>query len=145
MTVRTWFTLSALAIVALFVAVGVRLFAPVSPPDMFARVGETRIDGVLVEGCWPQRGDDLRCVEGDDEPEPTQIPADGDMRVVVVYPAQPEDGTIEIVQDGDTVIEQDWTEQAFAYELEPGDYGMTAAALYPEDTTVTHRFALTVE
>lgn len=145
MTVRTWFTLSALILVALCVAIVAKLLAPASPPAILARVDETRLEGALVEGCWPQRGDDLRCEEGGDaDPERRTIPPEGEFRVVVAFPTDPEDGSVRVVdEDGEPVIDEDWDERV-PYELDPGDYELEVRADYPAEARVAYTFPFTV-
>ena len=144
MTVRTWITLSLLLLVAMTVAVFVRFLAPVDAPPVLARVGDERIEGVLDEACWPQRGGELRCTEGDEGPRAEgTLPDEGTMRLIVAYPAQPEEGRIEIVRGGDRVLRTDWDDE-IDYELDRGTYTMTADARYPEDAFVRYRFAFRV-
>lgn len=144
MTVRTWITLSLVILVALTVAILVRLLAPVDAPPILARVGETRIEGSLVEACWPQRGGDLRCEEEDRrDVEVTAIRSEGELRLIVAYPAQPEDGSVEITGDEDRVLRKDWDDE-IAYDLDRGSYTMVVHAVYPEGAFVRYRFGLRV-
>jgi hypothetical protein len=146
-TVKAWFTISALVLVALAAAVVIRFLAPVDPPPIFVRSGAVRLVGVLDEGCWPQRGSDLRCKEGPDErPQTGTLPAEGKLRVVVAYPAQPDDGsgTITITDSsGDEVLDEKWDE-SIDYELESGSYTMTADARYPAEAFVRYVFRFRV-
>jgi hypothetical protein len=149
-TVRTWVTLSVLVLVALTVAVFARFLAPVDAPPVLLRVGQTRIEGARDEANWPQRGGDLRYEEQDRESPadvPT-IPREGEFRIVVAFPAQPEDGTIEIERnnergDEERVLREDWTDD-LRYELEPGSYTLLAYAEYPDDAFVRYRFGFLV-
>jgi hypothetical protein len=144
MTVRTWITLSLFLLVAMTVAVFVRFLAPVGAPPVLARVGEVRVEGALDEACWPQRGGELRCTEGDDGPRAdATLPDEGKLRLIVAYPAQPEGGRIDIRRDGESVLRTDW-EDEIAYELEPGTYTMIADATYPQDAFVRYRFAFRI-
>ena len=144
MTVRTWITLSLLLLVAMTVAVFVRFLSPVDAPPILARVGDARLEGVLDEACWPQRGGELRCTEGDDAPRAgTTLPGEGKLRLIVAYPAQPEEGRIEITRDDERVLRKDWDDE-ITYELDPGTYTMTADARYPEDAFARYRFAFRV-
>jgi hypothetical protein len=144
MTVRAWFTISALVLLALSAAVIVRLLAPVAAPEILARVGDTRLDGTRIASCWPQRGNDLRCEEGgDDDRELRTIPSSGRMRLIVTYPAQPEKGWVRIDGENDDVAKRDWDDE-FRYNLEPGEYQMVAHADYPQNARVRYRFAFRV-
>lgn len=144
MTVRTWITLSVLILVALSVAIVVRLLAPVEAPPILVRSGDVRLDGSLVESCWPQRGGDLRCEEGGRfATEVRTIRPEGELRVIVAYPAQPEDGSIEIVRDGGGKKTYDWDDEV-SYDLEPGTYSITARAEYPLDAHVVYRFGFSI-
>ena len=144
MTVRAWFTISALVLVALSVAIVVRLLAPVQAPEILARVDDVRLEGVLVESCWPQRGNDVTCKDGPDEdPETRTLPSSGTLRFIVTYPAQPDDGSIVIEGEGEEIRKRSWDDD-IRYELEPGDYTIEAQADYPQDAYVRYRFAFTV-
>jgi hypothetical protein len=143
MTVRTWITLSVLILVALSVATVVRLLTPVVP-EVVARSGETHLDGTLIETCWPQRGGDLRCEKGDDRGEVVAVEADGTFNVIVVYPAQPDEGRLQIRRGGKTVVDTDDWERELDYDLEAGTYELIAEGRYPEDAFVRFRFAFRV-
>jgi hypothetical protein len=145
-TVRTWFTISVLVLVALSAAVVVRFLAPVDPPPIFVRSGESRLVGSLDKGCWPQRGGDLRCEEGGDgeRPRAGTIPREGKLRVVVAYPAQPEDGRIRIVRfPSREVLDEEWSE-SIDYKFEAGTYVMSADARYPEKAYTRYVFRFRV-
>lgn len=143
MTVRAWFTISALMLLALTAAVLFQFLRPVPAPEILMHVGDTRIEGSLDRYCWPQRGGDLRCAGGGGgEAETQPIPASSTFRLVVAYPAQPEEGTVRVVSrdTGETVLRRDWA-RSVPYELEPGTYFVEAEARYPADAVVRYRFA----
>jgi hypothetical protein len=144
MTVRTWFTLSALAIVALFAASAYFfLFRTIPVPEIVAGVGDIRIEGAMRETCWPQRGE-LECETGDEEVAEVEIPPSGEMRFVVLFPTQPDDGTIRITDErGLSVLETEWTREV-SYTLESGTYNLEVAASYPEEASLLYAFRLIV-
>lgn len=142
MTVRTWFTISALVLVALAAAFAFRLFTSIPPPEIIVRVGEARVQGSLRAYCWPQRSG-VKCDQ--QEPESRRaatIPSSGRMRFVV-YPVPPEKGrvTIRDAETGETVLTKLWTER-FSYELEPGRYTIDARGEYPPEAYVRYLFSV---
>jgi len=144
MTVRTWITLSIAILVALSVAIVVRLLAPVPHPPILARSGEARLEGRLIEACWPQRGGDLRCEKGSGTNDPMTIPGEGELRIVVAYPAQPEEGSLRVMRGRKTVLgSKDWEDEV-TYDLDAGTYELIAEARYPQDAFVRYRFAFRV-
>jgi hypothetical protein len=144
-TVRTWLTISALALLALGIAVAVRFTSQPDPPPILARAGEVRLEGTMEAACWPDRGNEVRCREGSDEARPPAraIPPAGSIRLIVAFPVQPERGQIRILRDGDVVNEGGWTERV-AYDLEPGRYELVAEARYEQSTYVRWRFPFAV-
>ncbi len=77
---------------------------------------------------------------------PGRYRAKGRLRVVVAYPAQPEDGSGSITitdSSGDEVVDEKWDE-SIEYELDPGSYELTADARYPEDAFVRYVFRFRV-
>ena len=143
MTVRAWFTISAIVLVTLTAAVIYRLFAPVPTPEIVARADSVRLGGSRERACWPQRGGDLKC-EGPDRAGVTlqKLPRSGRLRFVVTYPVQPEDGTIRVVSrsTGKTVLRSDWR-RSLRYDLEPDTYFAVAEARYPRGAFLRYRFA----
>jgi hypothetical protein len=145
-SVRTWFTLSALAMLALAAAFVYRfLIAPLSPPEILVRVDDVRLEGVQTSACWPQRGSELRCDDAEPSaPAATDIPRSGTLRLVAAFPEQPLEGTVVIAADrGPTVLEEEWARDV-PYALEPGTYLMTAEARYPADAFVRYLYRLRV-
>lgn len=142
MTVRAWFTISALVLAALAAAFVFRLFAPVPAPEVVARAGEVRLDGEMRETCWPQRGGDVRCRRGDADPRGGTLPGRGTLRMIVTFPTQPEDGYVSITGPEDLRV--DGWRRNVAYDLPPGDYEMTAQATYPGDAFVRYAFRFSV-
>lgn len=147
MTVRAWFTISAVALGVLAVAFALRFSSPAKAPRLFASVGATRLEAAYRGSCWPQPGGRLRC-----ERDPGRKPADGPritgrgtLRVVADYPVQPTGGTIMVSRAGarDPVIRSDW-ENRLPYELDPGAYVMRADARYPPRGYVRYDFAFVV-
>src|SRR4051812_27322493 len=131
MTVRSWFTISTVVVVALFVAVALKLVAPASPPAIVARDTDTHLPGSLQSACWPQNSGHNRCTHGGKPPKDSAIlPRNDKIRVVVAYPIQPKDGTIRIVRSGRTVLRTKWSRYV-SYELESGRYSLIADAKYP--------------
>ncbi len=143
MTVRTWFTISALVVAALTGAFVYRLLQPLAFPEVILRSGDVRIEGDLAASCWPKRGPELRCTRKDAEPASrSTIPSAGTFRFIVTFPAQPEDGEIRI--DGPTRLKLDDWRQSLAYELAPGSYTLRARGEYPNDAYVSYLFRFRV-
>jgi hypothetical protein len=132
-TVRAWFTISAIVVAALIVAVAVRFFVPGSsgPPEIVARVGDVRLDGELLRFCWPQRDGEVRCEQhfGDDGEARTTIPPSGRMRIFVQYPVQPKRGSILIYSGRGVDLRHKWTND-LRYSLRPGRYTLTVEVSY---------------
>lgn len=144
MTVRAWFTISALVLGALAAAFAFRLFAAIPAPEMIVRVGRERIDGVGVAYCWPQRSG-LECKQDDADPGRAEdIPGSGSMRFILTYPVQPEEGrlTVRDAETGEAVLRSEWTDR-LRYELPPGRYTIDARADYPDGAYVRYVFAVT--
>ncbi len=141
MTVRTWITLSVGLLVAMTAAVFIRFLLPVEAPPILVRSGDVRLDGSLVAACWPQRGGELRCEDGDtDAGETATVPREGTFRIIVAYPAQPEEGYLRISPaDGKSGEREHWDDE-LDYELEPGRYVLEARAEYPQGGHVAYRF-----
>lgn len=143
MTVRAWFTISALVVAALAIAFGFWLFAPARVPSILARSGDVRLEGALVEACWPERGGELTCKESaDTDVRAAIVPAKGRFRIVVAFPTQPEDGEIRI-SGPERVRVNDWR-NPLPYDLEPGTYGLTTEARYRDGAYVRYAFRFTV-
>ena len=145
MTVRTWFTISAVAALALVATFALRAFRPIPPPELLARVDDTRIEGVYDGSCWPQSEGDLRCEDRDADVSGAsgpRVPAEGMMRFIAAYPVQPAGGTLEIVdaESGATIVRDGYAESV-PYELEPGRYAVMVEARYPDDAYVRYVFA----
>jgi len=142
-TVRAWFTISALVLAALAAAFVFRLFAPITAPGILVRSGDVRLNGRLDDACWPGRHGELRCERAEStSPSAVVVPADGRFRIVVAYPVQPEVGEIRI--DGpERVRIGDWR-NPLPYNLEPGTYTLTAEARYPERAFVRYVFRFRV-
>ncbi|HVL81689.1 MAG TPA: hypothetical protein VM840_08865 [Actinomycetota bacterium] len=144
MTVRAWFTISAVLLVAL---AGSSLFwflRPAEPPALSASVPEARLEGSLVRSCWPQRGGELRC-ESREAPSPAGAPViarSGDIRVVALLPVQPERGTTRIVEARTrrtVAATRSWQERV-PYELEAGTWVLEAEARFPDGAYVRYAF-----
>ena len=144
MTVRTWFTISALVLVALAGAVVYQFLRPLNPPEILVSVGDVRLDGRIVEACWPQRSGDLDCGSEDRTDQRRVVPGKGKFRLVVAYPAQPEDGEITLSRGRRTLKFRDRWDREIAYNLPPGDYSLDVRARYPEDAFLHYVFPLTV-
>jgi hypothetical protein len=146
MTVRTWITLSVAVLIALSVAVVVQFLRPVPPPVIVVRAGDARLEGFLDGACWPQRSGKLRCAKDDETPTFEQsIPANGSLRFVFAYPAEPKEGFIRIedVDEDKAVVRTDW-KRTLRYELDPGRYILTAQAGKSGESYVRYVFALRV-
>ena len=145
MTVRAWFTISALVLAALAAAFAFRLFASIPAPEVIVRVGDERLEGAEAAYCWPQRSG-LACKEEEDaEPERSvEILRSGSMRFIVTYPVQPSQGRITVrdAETGEAVLRREWTGR-LRYDLPPGRYTIDARADYPEDAYVRYVFAVT--
>jgi hypothetical protein len=145
MTVRTWFTISALVLIALSVAIVFRLRQPAPQPEILARVGEVRLQGVLTESCWPKSGGDVDCThERFKEPSARLIPESGEMDFSA-YPVEPNDGTITIEDaSGDVVAEEEWDDE-IGYDLRSGLYDITVDATYGDEASVRYLFRVRVD
>jgi hypothetical protein len=144
MTVRAWFTISAIVLVALTAAVVYRLFAPVPPPEIFVRSGEVRLKGDRLAACWPGRSGEVGCAQPQGPSSPNDLPTSGRLRFVVGFPVQPKNGSIRIQRlSGGTVLESRWRRE-IVYELPPGTYELQVEARYPEDAYLIYRFLLSI-
>lgn len=147
MTVRAWFTISALVLVALFASVAYRFLRPLDPPTLLASVPAARLEGDFRAACWPQRGGQLKCTSND-QPASTlgpRIEPDGVMRLVAAFPTPPTGGKIAIVDSaGKKVLSRTgWTDK-LDYELASGRYKLQAEARYTKDAFVRYSFAFSV-
>lgn len=148
MTVRAWFTISALVLAALAAAFIFRLFAPVPAPEIIVRAGDERLGGMLVRACWPQRTGEIECRDEPDRSDDIRrerIPSSGDLQISIAYPAPPESGSLTITTEPSdrVVLTRDWT-STLSYDLEPGSYVLRAVARYPEEASVTYDFLFSV-
>ena len=144
MTVRTWFTISALVCVALAGAVVYQFLRPLKPPEILVTVGNVRLDGRIVEVCWPQRSGELDCGYEDRNDERRVVPSKGKFRLVVAYPAQPQDGQITLSRGRRPLKSRDRWDREISYDLPPGDYSLEVQARYLEDAFLHYVFPLTV-
>ena len=144
MTVRAWFTISAVAMAVLTAAFVYRFFfAPVSPPEILVTAAEGRIEGTYTGSCWPRRGDAVACDERDvQDGDPLTVARMGTLRIVVAFPQQPDRGRLEIVDasTGEQMLSEAWTDR-LDYDLPSGAYRLTATARYPADAFVRYVFA----
>ena len=145
MSVRAWFVISALVLVALAVAFVLRFFAPVPAPEIVARAGAIRLAGHKTAECWPQRDGNLRCRNyKPDSDQRTRLRGSGTIHVAVAFPARPEGGSLTLTaQDGTTVVTTTWKE-TLDYRAPPGSYHLRALATYPEGAKVDYVFPITV-
>jgi hypothetical protein len=145
MSVRAWFSISALVLVVLTIAFALRFFAPVPAPETVARVGSIRLGGQRVADCWPQRNGKLRCEKRDVEwRHPSRLRGKSTIHVVVAYPVQPQNGSLVLAtRDGHTIVTSKWTD-SLPYDLPPGEYSLRARADYPKGAYVDYAFPLTV-
>jgi hypothetical protein len=144
MTVRTWFTISALCVIALFGAVALKLTAPVNAPTMLARVGEIRLQGMRVASCWPN-GEKTKCEGRGSSASAVTVPRRGTLRIVVAYPLQPtsRQGYIAIRSGRNVVLRRDWHENT-RYDLAPGTYEAVAYARYRSNAHIEYSFPFRV-
>ncbi len=147
MTVRAWFTISALVLVALAAAFGFRLFASNPAPEIVVRAGDVRIEGKRVRACWPQRSGRVECsgAESSDDVRYPAIASSGSLRILVAYPVQPTDGSIRITDrdSGSTILQEEWT-RSLHYDLDPARYVLRVSAPYPEGARVIYNFFFSV-
>lgn len=144
MTVRAWFTISALVLAALAAAFIFRLFQPMRAPEMRLRAGDTTLEGSMDEACWIGRNGERSCEGGsNDGAKSASIPPRGEFRLIVLYPVQPETGEIRIDGPDGRGEAQKWRSE-LPYELEPGRYTLTARADYPERSFIRYVFRFTV-
>jgi len=140
MTVRAWFTISAVAMVALFAAVALRLAAPTSAPAIVARVGSIRLPGALESECWPQRSGKTRCAHSSKTVKgAAALKRRGRIRVVVEYPVQPKDGYVQLSRGNHVLFRHKWS-RTVSYEVDPGTYELTASAEYSKDAQIRYVF-----
>ena len=146
MSVRAWFTISAVVLVVLTAAFALRFFAPVPAPAIVARVGGIRLVGQATADCWPQRNARLRCHRRSSSwTRPARLRGKGTIHIVVAYPIQPRAGSLVILRrDGATVTTSGWRE-SLAYDLQPGEYALQAVAEYPKGARVAYYFPITVQ
>jgi hypothetical protein len=144
MTVRAWFTISGLVLVALLAAVAFRFFMPaaVAPPAIIGHVGAVRLDGDRLYSCWPQRSERLKCRRERAAPRAETVPAAGTLRFVVAYPAQPVSWQVTVVSDEDTVLFKN--AGTVKYKLDPGTYLVDTQARYDRGAVVHYWFRLRV-
>lgn len=145
MTVRAWFTISGVVIVALAIAFVVRFTSPVKAPQILASAGPVRLDGAYRGSCWPQPRGANRC-ERDPRPRLAsgpRLPRTGTIRVVSDFPVQPASGTLVVRREGQTALEQAWDDK-LPYTLDPGRYVLRADARYPRGGYVRYDFAFVV-
>jgi hypothetical protein len=146
MSVRAWFTISALALFFLAVAFAFQLYGPVRPPAIVARAGTVRLEGTLAKACWPQRNGHAKCVSTKRARIIDRtVPAAGTLHVVVAYPFKPKTGTVRITsRDGKTVVASSGWKEDVPYRLPPGTYTLETDAQYGGGTYVVYDFGLMV-
>jgi hypothetical protein len=129
MTVRAWFTISALVLAALAAAFALQILRPVQPPEVVVRTDDRRLVSYDRDACWPQRNGKLRCTsEEETDAERNTIDENGSLRIVLASPAQPKDGSIRVTNlEDETVLKSGW-KRTLRYDLDPGDYTLTAHA-----------------
>ena len=138
---RTWFTISAVLVLALIAAVALKLSVPSGPPTIVARVGDIRLNGALQESCWTDGPGKKQCTTPETRPgEAVTIPGKGTLRIVVAYPSQPSKGTIVVSQGSKVVFSNKWRQNT-RYELRPGRYELVANAEYPRGVHIEYAFA----
>jgi hypothetical protein len=143
-TVRAWFTISAVVVAALGAALFFQFTRSVAPPEIVVHAGNERLEGTLASACWPQHSGDLRCEEHEQPDAPVRtIAGKGSLRVVLLYPAEPKNGSILIARRGKVVLRSRWR-RTLRYDLEPGDYTLTAQAGAPDGAYVRYLFRVTV-
>lgn len=147
MTVRAWFTISALVLVALFASVAYRFLRPLDPPTLLASVPSARLEGDFRAACWPQRGGKLECTSNDQPASMIgpKIKPDGVIRLVAAFPTPPTGGKIVISDSaGKNVLSREgWTDK-LDYELVSGRYKLEAEAHYNQGAFVKYSFAFSV-
>jgi hypothetical protein len=143
-TVRTWFTISALALIAMSLAAYYRLTTPAPPPEIFARAGAARIVGARQAVCWPRRGGKIGC-ERRSALEPRIVNISPDARIQLsAFPVEPLQATIAIdsVKPGTNIRLNQW--KRTLPRLHPGGYRLRVHAVYTKRTFVDYVFALRV-
>lgn len=147
MTVRAWFTISALVVVALAAAFAFRIFAADTViPEIRVRAGDIALEGGLATACWPEEGGKRVCETGKKAPrESGPIPPSGTLRVAAAYPIQPTRGSlrIRIAGSGEDVLKTAWKRRV-PYKLRAGRYVLTAVANYPEKAFIRYTFRFSV-
>lgn len=152
MTVRAWFTISAIAAIALGAAFAWRLFRPIEAPELVVRSGDVRLSALHLESCWPQGSGEPRCLTNDTDPadrarsgDGADVPAAGRFEVFAAYPVQPADGRV-LIQDARTgdVIDRSDFDDIVDYDVGPGDYVLRVEARWEQDAFVRYAFPFTV-
>jgi hypothetical protein len=145
MTVRAWFTISAVALGVLTVAFLIWLTGPSRAPRLVASAGNVRLQGSPAGSCWPARSGKLSCSREPRRRGPaTRIAPSGTIRVFADFPVQPEDGSVRILRgDGSVASESKWTDR-LPYSLEPGSYDLIAEGRWRRGAFVRYDFALAV-
>jgi hypothetical protein len=146
MTVRTWFTISALVLVALAAAVALQFTRPLRPPEILVRSGNVRLHGMQTSSAWPQRDGRLARSSNDSRAglRPVDVPGSGTFRFVFASPAQPTSGEITITNTRHrTLIRTRW-HRAVRYDLPPGAYVIRAVAGDRARAYVAYEFAFRV-
>lgn len=152
MTVRAWVTISAACLLALVGALAWQFLRPLEAPQLIARSAEQELSSAFHGSCWPQQTGELHCrPPADSDPgSEVRLPSSGSIRIIAVYPVQPEDGSVHIFDErtGETVLEEEdgdgWPDRV-SYTLDAGTYHLEAAAGYPNGGWVRYRFGFTVE
>lgn len=144
MTVRAWFSISAALLIVLGISVAYRFFSPLRPPEVVVTTSEGKLNGSPVDGCWPQRGGDLRCEKG---PVPDsnhqRIPSSDELLLVVVFPSIPVDGTVTFTdQNGKTVFESKGWERTLGYSVPKGKYTLGVRAEFNEGAYLEWAYAV---
>ena len=144
MTVRTWFTLSAVVVIALFGAVALKLTAPVNAPTIVARAGELRLHGRRISACWPNGRGKEKCTGAENTaPDVATLSRRGTLRVVVAYPLQPKQGYIEVRSGDRVVFKRPWSENT-DYNVPSGNYELVAYAKYAKSSHLEYAFGFRV-
>lgn len=145
MTVRTWFTISAIALIAMSLAAYFRLTTPSPPPEILARSGDARLHGYLGSACWPRRGGKIACERhGTPKLVTAHVRTEATIQLAA-FPVEPKSGRIDVTDSsGATVFSKNGWTRTLRMDLKDGRYVLRVDARYTSRTYVSWLFPFSV-